>query len=129
MTRTRKTAKDAGTRMETLVAGYLAEHVDDRIERRRLTGSKDRGDLSGLRHMGGRLVAQVKDYGGQVQVGPWLNEVEVQRGNDDALAGFVIAKRRGTTDPGDQIVLMTLRDLVALLTGSRPDEDDAEVAS
>ncbi|WP_402465721.1 HNH endonuclease signature motif containing protein [Isoptericola aurantiacus] len=27
---------------------------------------------------------------------------------------------RGTTDPGDQHVLMTLRDLVALMTGQRP---------
>ena len=44
-------------------------------------------------------------------------------GNDDALAGIVVAKRRAVTDPGSQWVLMTLNDLVALLTGSRPDTD------
>jgi hypothetical protein len=46
---------------------------------------------------------------------------------EDAIAGMVIAKRRGIgyTNPGDQLVLMTVRDLVALLTGSRPDEDEA----
>jgi len=122
MTRNRKSAKTAGTSFETLVAGYLNEHIDDRIERRRQTGSKDRGDIAGLRHMGGRVVVEVKEYGGRLLPGPWLNEAEVERGNDDATAGIVVAKRRGTTRPGDQIVLMTLRDLVALLTGERKDE-------
>jgi len=122
MTRNRKSAKSAGTWFETLVAGYLNEHIDDRIERRRQTGSKDRGDIAGLRHMGGRVVVEVKEYGGRLLPGPWLNEAEVERGNDDATAGIVVAKRRGTTRPGDQIVLMTLRDLVALLTGERKDE-------
>ena len=122
MTRNRKSAKNAGTSFETLVAAYLNEHIDDRIERRRQTGSKDRGDIAGLRHMGGRVVAEVKEYGGRLLPGPWLNEAEVERGNDDATAAFVVAKRRGTTRPGDQIVLMTLRDLVSLLTGERKDE-------
>ncbi|GII98367.1 hypothetical protein CLV28_0692 [Sediminihabitans luteus] len=126
MTRSRASAKAAGTRHETSVAAYLADHVDDRIERRRQTGAKDRGDLSGIRHMGGRIVAECKDYGGRVQVGPWLDETDVERGNDDAMAGFVVAKRRGTTDPGKQIVLMTLADLVALLTGTRPGERSGE---
>src|SRR5690606_16031129 len=120
MSRNRASAKTAGTRMETLVADYLATHVDNRIERRRLTGTHDRGDIAGLRHMGERVVVEVKDHGGRVQPGPWLNEADVERGNDDAVAALVVAKRRGTTDPGEQIVLMTLRDLVALLTGERP---------
>jgi hypothetical protein len=120
MTRTRASAKAAGTRHETSVATYLATHYDDVIERRRQTGAKDRGDLSGFRFAGRRIVAELKDYGGRILPGPWLNETDVERCNDDAHVGLVIAKRRGTTDPGDQIVLMTLRDLVALLTGTRP---------
>ena len=51
----------------------------------------------------------------------WLKEAEVERGNDDALMGCVVAKRKGTTDPAEQIVLMTVRDLVALLTAHRPE--------
>lgn len=125
MTRTRASAKKAGTAMETLVVSYLSAHVDDRIERRRLNGSKDRGDVSGLRHMGGRVVVEVKDYGGRFHPGPWLGEAETARGNDDALAGVVVAKRRGLVDPGDQLVMLTLRDLVALMTGSRPDAGGA----
>ena len=119
MPRTRASAKAAGTRMETLVATYLARWVDDRVERRRLAGANDRGDIAGLRHMGGRVVLEIKDHGGRVQLGPWLNEAEIERGNDDALVAAVVAKRRGHTDPADQIVLMTLGDLVSLLTGTR----------
>ena len=121
MTRSRASAKQAGTRFETSIAGYLADVVDDRIERRRLAGAKDRGDMAAVRHMaGGRVCIEVKDYSGRVHVGPWLNEAETERINDGALAGVVVAKRRGITDPSAQIVLMTVADLAALLTGSRP---------
>jgi len=120
MSRTRASAKAAGSRFERMVADYLRHHVDDRVDRRVKTGSKDKGDIAGLRHMGGRVVAEAKDYGGRILVGPWLNEADIERGNDDAMVGLVVAKRRATTMPGDQVVLMTLRDLVALLTGERP---------
>ena len=124
MTRNRKSAKTAGTRFETAIAQYLAEQLeDDRIERRRLGGRFDRGDIAGLRHHGQRLVIEVKDYGGQIKAGPWVEEAHVEAGNDSALCGLVVAKRRGTTDPGSQYVLCTVNDLIALLTGHRPDND------
>lgn len=122
MTRSRASAKKAGSAFESLVASYLAAMIDDRVERRSRNGVKDRGDISGLRHMGQRLVVECKDRGGRLDVGPWLAEVEIERGNDDAVAGLVVAKRRGTTNPADQIVLMALGDLVALLIGVRPPE-------
>lgn len=117
MTRTRASARAAGTRFETEVVTYLATHVDDIIERRRQTGARDRGDISGWRHAGRKICAELKDYSGRVLVTPWLNEVEMERGNADAHVGLVIAKRRGYADPGDQVVMLTLRDLVRLLTG------------
>ena len=120
MSRTRASARAAGTRFETMIARYLAEHVDDRIERRTKAGNRDRGDISGLRHGPARVVVETKDYGGRILAGEWAREVEVERGNDDATVGVVVAKRRGTADPGDQWVLMTMRDLVSLLTGTRP---------
>src|SRR5687768_18573208 len=104
MTRSRASAKKAGSAFETLIAGYLAKHVDDRVERRTRNGSKDRGDISGLRHMGERIVVEAKDFGGRVNIGPWLTEADIERGNDDAVAGLVVAKRRGTMNPADQIV-------------------------
>ena len=122
MTRTRASAKQAGSTFERQIADHLAKVIDDRIDRRVKTGAKDRGDIGGLRHMGGRVVIECKNYGGRLLPGPWIGEAEIERGNDDALAGIVIAKRRGTTKPGDQYVLMTLDNLVALLTGERKED-------
>jgi hypothetical protein len=117
VSRSRKTAKQAGTAMETMVVRYLAERLnDDRIERRRQSGAKDRGDVTGVRTpLGERVVIEIKDYGGQLKPGPWLNEVAVEAGNDDAPVGVVVAKRRGTTDPAAQFVLMDLGTLAVLL--------------
>ena len=124
MARNRNSAKAAGQRFESLVTRYLRATLDDdRIERRRLSGANDRGDIAGLRHMGQRIVVECKDYGGQLKPGPWVEEAHIEAGNDSALLGIVVAKRRATTDPGSQFVLMTLNDLVALLTGERPDSD------
>lgn len=120
MSRNRASAKAAGQRFEREVADYLARVIDDRIDIRPKNGNKDRGDIGGVRHMGGRVVLELKNYGGRYLVGPWLDEAEIERGNDDALVGLVVAKRRGTTDPAEQVVFLTLGDLVALLTGERP---------
>lgn len=122
MARSNRSARQAGSRFERLIADHLATALDDdRIDRRPKYGSKDRGDIGGVRTHGQRLVIETKDYGGRVQVGPWLSEAETERGNDDALAGIVIAKRRGVSDPDEQIVLMTVRDLIAIITGERSD--------
>ena len=95
---------------------------DDRIDRRVKTGALDKGDIAGIRHMGRRIVLELKDYGGKYLPGPWLAEAKTERVNDQALAGFVVAKRRGITDPSKQLVIGTVADLTALLTGLRPDE-------
>jgi len=84
-------------------------------------GAKDVGDICNLETFNELPVAvECKDFGGRLEAGPWLTEAETERGHLGAVAGVVIAKRRGTTDPGAQIVLMTTRDLVAILTGTRP---------
>ena len=119
MSRNRASAKKAGTAFERLVANFLAEHVDDRIDRRVKNGARDLGDIAGLRLHGRRIVVECKDVA-RLSLGGWIEEAQVEAGNDDALAGIVVHKRRGTADPGDQYVAMTLRDLVALLTGARP---------
>ena len=124
MTRSRASAKGAGTSFETLMSGYLNFHVDDRIERRRLTGAKDRGDISAVKvFRGGRMVLECKDAAGEYagRLGSWVNEADTERGNDDAVACAVLVKRKGTRAPGRQFVIMTADDLVALLTGDRPD--------
>jgi len=119
MTRSRATAKKAGSEFERLIADHLAAVVDDRIDRRVKTGAADKGDIGGVRIHGQRVVIEAKNYGGQLKAGEWLGEAETERVNDQALAGVVVAKRRGTRDPASQIVLMTVSDLTALITGSR----------
>jgi hypothetical protein len=119
VSRSRASAKAAGARFERLTADYLAEHVDDRIDRRVKTGSADKGDVSGLRLHGQRVAIECKDVA-RLNLAGWVTEADIERGNDDALAGLVVHKRRGTADPGDQYVTLTLRDLVALITGTRP---------
>ena len=127
MSRNRASAKKAGTQMETLVAKYLAEHLDDRIERRRLSGSKDRGDVAGLRHMGQRIAVEVKNTS-RINLAAWANEAEIARGNDDAGVAMVVHKRHGKGQPQDQWVTMTLGDFVALLAGNRDHLDKEQDA-
>lgn len=122
--RNNRTARKAGSAFERNVANYLAEHVDDRIDRRVRTGAKDRGDIAGVRtFLGGRVVIECKNTT-KALLGPWLRETDLERGNDDAVAGVVVHKRIGVSDRGEDIasqaVTMTLRDLAALLTGTRP---------
>ena len=118
MSRTRASAKKAGTTFERTIADYLAAHVDDRIDRRVKNGTKDRGDIAGLRHMGHRIVIECKNTAKTALAG-WATEAETERGNDDALAGLTIHKRIGKARPQDQWVTLTLGELVALLTGTR----------
>lgn len=120
MTRTRRSAKAAGTWFERSLADHLAAHVDDRIDRRVKTGAKDRGDIANLRTSHGmRVVVEAKNCA-KVSLGTWANEAEVERRNDDAVAGVVVHKRHGIAKPGQQWVTMTVDDLIAILTGGRP---------
>lgn len=118
MTRNRASAKKAGATFERLIADYLSAWVDDRIDRRVKRGVKDRGDISGLRAHGQRVTVECKNTS-IMALSTWANEVEIERGNDDGLAGIVIHKRHGKGDPMDQWVTMTLADFVTILTGTR----------
>ena len=119
MSRTRASAKAAGSRFERVVADTLATHIDDRIDRKVKVGARDVGDIGGLRHYGQRVTVEVKDVS-RTDLGGWVREAETERGNDDGLAGIVVHKRRAHGDGLDQYVTMTVRDLIALLTGERP---------
>lgn len=118
MTRSRASAKKAGTAFESLVANFLAFRLaDDRIERRAKTGARDRGDIGGVRTIrDGRVVIECKDTA-RDSLPAWITEVEVERGNDDAVIGVVAHKRRGTANPADQFVSMTLETFALLLEG------------
>lgn len=118
MTRSRKSAKNAGTAFESLVARFLAFRLaDDRIERRTKSGAKDRGDIGGVRTIkGDRVVIECKNTS-RDNLPAWIKEAEVERGNDDAAIGVVAHKKHGSAVPADQYVSMTLETFARLLEG------------
>ena len=121
-TRNRQSAKSAGSRFERSIADALAAALDDdRIERRAKTGARDRGDIAGVRLHGQRVVIECKDTS-TLRLPEWTAEARVEAGNDDALVGLVVHKRRGTADPMRQWVTCTVSDLVAVLTGTAVDQ-------
>lgn len=107
MTRNRMSAKKAGTSFERAQADWLAGRLnDDRIDRRVKAGAKDRGDIAGVRIPGGRVVIECKNVA-TLALPAWLREAEIERGNDDAVVGVVMHKKRGTSDPAEQYVTMS----------------------
>lgn len=122
MTRSRASAKAAGSRFERVIADALAEALDDdRIDRMPRSGSKDRGDIAGIRLHGQRVVIECKDQR-PMYLPQWTREARIEAGNDDALVGVVVHKRHGVADPMQQWVSMTLADFVAILTGQAVDQ-------
>lgn len=111
--------RQKGATFERQTADYLAAQLDDdAIDRQVKTGSKDKGDVRGVKIHGQRIAVECKNLA-RLNVAAALAEVEIERGNLDALAGVVVAKRHGKGQPADQLVYMTLRDLAAILSGSR----------
>lgn len=122
MSRNRKSARQAGARFERLIADALAEAVDDRIDRRVKTGALDKGDIGGVRIGPHRLTIECKDTSTQ-KLPEWTREAQTEAINDGAIAGVVVSKRRGTTNPLEQWVHMTLEDLIRIINavnGDRP---------
>lgn len=117
MTRTRATAKQAGSTFNRLIANGLAQTLgNDNIDRAVQRGKKDIGDVANVRHPnGGRVAVECKDYGGRLLPAQWIKEAQAEATHYGAVAGVVVAKRRGTTKFEDQWVLMTMAELITLL--------------
>jgi hypothetical protein len=134
MTRNRKSAKQAGARFEKAVADYLAWALNDkRIERRHLSGSEDRGDITGVMHDQQRVVIECKNTT-RMDVAQHLAEAQQEAGNDDAPYWALIQKRRGIgmsdkDSTGQQLVMMTLEQYALLLNHGQPlgpEEEESE---
>ncbi|KFI66095.1 hypothetical protein [Bifidobacterium cuniculi] len=103
MTRNRQSAKKAGATFEKAVADYLAWALDDaRIERRHLSGTKDRGDITGVMFSQEHVVLECKNVV-QPRLNQWLREAEEEAGNDDAPLWAVVYKVRGVGITPDRI--------------------------
>jgi G:T-mismatch repair DNA endonuclease (very short patch repair protein) len=99
-----------GTAAETAVVRYLREHGFPHAERRALHGTADKGDITGA----GQVVWEVKNHK-QLSLAEWIKELEAEMTNAGVDVGAVIAKKRGTTDPGEWYAILPTRILVGLL--------------
>ncbi|STC97635.1 hypothetical protein [Corynebacterium renale] len=115
MARTRTSAKKAGTAFERLVADYLANALDDRIDRRVKTGATDKGDIANVRDSHGRKIVIECKNTTRLDLAAWIREAQQEAINDQAHVGLIVHKRHGKAAPEEQWVTMTLTDLVALL--------------
>jgi hypothetical protein len=103
------------------MADYLAEALDnDYIDKKPRGGSRDTGDVGGVRIDGHRLVIECKNVA-KMDLPGWTREAKKEAINDGALAGLVIHKRHGVADPSQQWVTCTVAELVALITKLPPE--------
>ena len=119
MTRSRRTARQAGTSFETWLVEYWREAFGTRtIERRARKGIRDEGDIAGLHCHAGPVVIEAKNVA-RLNLSGWVDEAEVERGNADAAIAAVVHKRRGygRGSMGDQYVTLRLEDFTILLGG------------
>ncbi len=102
--------KDKGTSWETAIVNYLREHGAVHAERRTLSGSNDKGDISGLPGW----VIEAKNVS-RMDLSGWLAEAEKERVNAGAEFGAVWHKKKGKTSPGAAYVTMDGASFVRLL--------------
>lgn len=102
--------KQKGTSFETSLLPCLREYYPG-AERRPLSGNKDKGDFI---LPGADFALEAKNVKA-MSLGAWIKEAEVEAENLGVPFGVVVHKRRGTTDPGQQYVTMTLRTFMDMM--------------
>jgi hypothetical protein len=104
------TAKSKGRETEQRLVQYLQEHGVPYAERRRLTGSADRGDITGWPG----VCVEVKS-GARVDISRWLSELKAEKANANAKLGFVAVRPKGLPDPTDWYVVLPLSEMMTLV--------------
>ncbi|MET9385285.1 hypothetical protein ABZY09_30490 [Streptomyces sp. NPDC002928] len=79
-------AKAKGTKAETDAVKYLRERFYA-VERRTLSGSKDKGDIAGIPNCVGEIKAQVKQ-----ELAKWYRETLTEMVNAEAANCFLVVK-------------------------------------
>ena len=110
-------SKDKGTAFERQVVEYLKMALGPAIERRALSGTNDRGDVSGVYFMGEPFVLECKNCS-RMQLAEWLGELDSEMCNEGTLFGAVVHKRRGCGEAsfGETYVTMPLHVLVRMIS-------------
>ena len=106
-------SKQRGTAWESRIVAYLRERGWPHVERRTLSGAKDRGDIAGI--VG--VVIEAKNAARHA-LAEWLDEAELEASNDGAHHGVVWAHRRGYASPAKGYVVMSGETYARLLTAA-----------
>lgn len=101
MSRTRASAKKAGTSWETEIVNELIAHGWPYAERRRLSGALDKGDIAGV----AGVCIEAKNAA-RIELAQWLDEVTREKNNAGAAVGAVWMKRRGRSRAAQGYVLL-----------------------
>ncbi len=115
MTRSRATAKKAGTSWESAIVQALVDHGWPHAERRRLAGAKDRGDIAGI----AGVVIEAKNTA-RIELAAAVDEARAEAKNDNTGVlglshGVAWIKRKGKSSPLDGYVVMDGATFLTLL--------------
>ncbi len=124
-TRTRATAKKAGSTFERTIADTLSAIWQSTIDRKVKTGSKDQGDIGGMTVGGNPVIVECKSTRG-LSLGTWQGEARDEACNvaqallakgrpPRKVHAIVVHKRHGKSLGAEQWVTMTVFQLVELL--------------
>lgn len=111
----------SGTPWESEIVRVLIAAGWPYVERRRLSGRYDRGDIAGIPG----VVIEAKAAKTFTLAG-WLDEAHTERDNDHADLGFVWFKRRGKASAADGFVLMDGNTVMMLLNAAGYGGNDAQ---
>lgn len=101
MTRSRRTAKAAGTAWETAIVTYLRGRGWPHAERRARTGAHDLGDITGV--VGVCIEAKNTN---RIELANFLDQANDEGANAGAEVAAAWIKRRGKTSPEHGYVLL-----------------------
>lgn len=99
--------KAKGSAFERLIRDFLNEVVP--CERIPPGATLDRGDL-----WTPHAAIQCKNHR-SLSLGAWLDDTRLQQGNAQKRFSWLVVKRKGTTDPGEQFAICSVAQLRELL--------------
>lgn len=102
-----------GTSWESEIVRVLVENGWPYVERRRLSGRYDRGDIAGIPG----VVIEAKSAK-KFELSGWLDEAIKERDNDKSAVGVCWFKRPRKTSAEHGFVLMDGQQFMALLTAA-----------
>ena len=106
--------KQKGSTYERQIVSYLRE-CGFRVDRTRAGWADDRGDVHGITGPDGLpFTVECKNHQ-RLNLSGWVSELLTEIANAGGVAGVLVHKKRGTTDPSEQYATLPLGMLVSIL--------------